>query len=189
MQPHMGLFFVCYNQRMKLLATITDQDISDNAQKLAADDFYQRSAARAIVINDKNEVYLLSMSNHGYHKLPGGGIDKGEDIHEALYRELMEEIGCPAKVIQEIGEITELRNEMKLNQKSYCFLARQTGELGETHLEPGEVEEGAQTVVAGAIDEAISILESDKPTTYQGAFIQRRDLVFLREAKTLIQLR
>src|SRR5690348_9022313 len=99
--------------KMKLLSTITDEDIFENATNLTPDDFYKRIAARAIVLNDKDEVYLLNMSNHGYHKLPGGGVDEGEGVHDALYRELIEEIGCPAKVIHEVGEIIELRNEMK----------------------------------------------------------------------------
>lgn len=168
---------------MKLLATITDEDIFDNVKNHNPDDFSQRNAARAIVFSDKNEVYLLNMSNHNYHKLPGGGIDEGEDIYDGLQRELLEEIGCPAKVTQEVGEIIELRSEMNKRQKSYCYIAKQTGELVEANLEPSEIEEGAQTAIAKNIDEAIAILEKDEPTTYQGKFIQKRDLTFLREAK------
>lgn len=171
---------------MKLLATITDEDVFDGAKNLASENFFKRQAARAIVFNDKDEIYLLHMSNHGYHKLPGGGIDISEDIHKALYRELIEEIGCPAKVVSEVGEIIEYRNGMEWVQKSYCFIARQAGELGETHLDQGEIEEGAQTAIATSIDEAIEILESDLPTTYEGKFIQQRDLVFLRTAKNLL---
>lgn len=171
---------------MKLLATITDQDVFENSKNIPTDDFYKRRAARAITLSEDGGVYLLNMSNHRYHKLPGGGVDEGEDIHEALYRELLEEIGCPAEIISEVGEIAELRNEMKWSQRSFCFIARQSGDLVETQLEPGEIGEGAKTAIATSIDEAISILEADSPTTYEGKFIQKRDLMFLREAKNLL---
>jgi 8-oxo-dGTP diphosphatase len=171
---------------MRLLATITDEDIFNDVANKDTDGFYERHAARAIVLTDDSKIYLLNMSNHGYHKLPGGGIDKGEAVKAALYRELIEEIGCPAETIAEVGEIVEYRNEMEWKQISHCFLAKQAGELGQTNLEPGEIEEGAQTVIVNNIDEAITLLEQDKPQTYEGKFIQRRDLQFLREAKTLI---
>lgn len=170
---------------MKQLATLTDADIIEGATNKSPDDFFKRQAARAIVFNDNGQVYLLHMSNYGYHKLPGGGVDDGEDMPTALFRELKEEIGCQAEITGEVGEIRELRSEMEWDQTSYCYLAKQNGELMPTALEPSEIEQGAQTVAADNIDAAIELLEKDSPTDYEGKFIKQRDLIFLRQAKDL----
>lgn len=73
-----------------------------------------RKASRSIAFNDKNEIALLYVSKKGYHKLPGGGIEKGEDIIKALKREMLEEVGANIEVIDEIGTIIEYRNEFEL---------------------------------------------------------------------------
>lgn len=57
-------------------------------------DFY-RMSSHAVICNDQNQVLLLKATyadcNWG---LPGGGLDQGETIHEALIRECQEELGC-----------------------------------------------------------------------------------------------
>ena len=52
---------------------------------------FYRVSAKAIIRNDKGEV-LLVKENGGDWNFPGGGIDHGETVHEALKRELYEEI-------------------------------------------------------------------------------------------------
>ena len=179
---------ICYNDEMQLLATLTDKDIFPGTHNNPSENFYKRRAARAIVLNEQGQIYLLHMTNYGHHKLPGGGIDEGEDVEVALYRELEEEIGCPAEITGEIGEIRELRNEMKWDQTSYCFTAKQNSDLMPTRLEPSEIEQGAETVLVQNIDEAIQLLEKDTPTDYEGKFIQQRDLLFLQQAKATAKL-
>jgi len=171
---------------MKHLLTLKDKNVFNGAQNMPSNGWFNRSAARAVVLGDNGEVYLLKMSTYNYHKLPGGGVDENEALHEAVYRELLEEIGCPAQIEKEVGEIIEYRNNEKMEQHSYCYTAKQTGPLRDTALEAGEIEEGAETIVAKNIDEAIKLLEEDKPTNYEGHFIRLRDLRFLREAKSVI---
>jgi len=127
----------------------------------------------------------MNVSLHSYHKLPGGGIDEGESIIQALERELLEEVGCKAEVIAELGTVIEYRNydDGGLEQTSYCYLARQTGDQVASALEDGELAEGMVEVKAKNIDEAISLLTNDKPDNLEGKFIQKRDLAFLKAAK------
>jgi 8-oxo-dGTP pyrophosphatase MutT (NUDIX family) len=78
--------------------------------------------ARAVLLDSNGQVHLLFVSKHGYHKLPGGGLEEGEDAAQALERELMEEVGCKAEVITELGTIEECREypDGGLRQISYC---------------------------------------------------------------------
>lgn len=73
----------------------------------------QRIAAKAIIVNDKNEVLLLREAktnvdgtNVGKYLLPGGRIEMGERILDALQREVSEETGL-AVVIGEPVFVSE----------------------------------------------------------------------------------
>jgi len=170
---------------MKNILTIKEQDIESDSPVVDTTDFRKRGAARAVLLDDNNQVYLLNVSLHGYHKLPGGGIDEGEEIIQALERELMEEVGCKAEIVAELGTIIEYRNydDGGLEQTSYCYLAKQIGEQVASSLEEGELAKGMIEVKAKDIDDAIALLNSDKPDNLEGKFIQKRDLAFLKEAK------
>lgn len=174
---------------MNHLLTIKEQDIKPESPVVDTSSFRKRSAARAVLLDPKGGVYLLKVGKHDYHKLPGGGIDDGEDVKAALARELMEEVGCTGEIVAELGTILEYRNydDGGLEQTSYCYLAQQTGEQGEAALEEGEIEEGLHEVKVDSIDAAIALLESDKPNNLEGHFIQKRDLAFLNAAKEAIK--
>lgn len=171
---------------MQHLLTLTDKDVFKDTANLPVENWFKRTAARAIIFGDNGEVYLLHMSKNNYHKLPGGGVDEGESLENTVERESLEEIGCPIAIGEELGEVIEYRNDEKMEQHSFCFIARQAGPVGDTALEEGEIEIGAQTVIAKDIDEAIKLLENDRPASYEGHFIRLRDLRFLHEAKALM---
>ena len=65
---------------------------------MAFHDFY-RMSSHAVILNQQQQVLLLK-ANYADHAwgLPGGGLDLGETIHQALYRECLEELGCEVKV-------------------------------------------------------------------------------------------
>lgn len=58
-----------------------------------------------VIIKKENEVLIL---NRGL--LPGGGVDAGESDHDAISRELVEELGVTVKDITEIGTVIQYRN-------------------------------------------------------------------------------
>ncbi|MBP9739035.1 NUDIX domain-containing protein [Candidatus Saccharibacteria bacterium] len=170
---------------MQTLATITQQDIDPASPFSDTSGFRIREASRAILFDAQDKVYLLNVSLHGYHKLPGGGIKDGEEIKAALQRELLEEVGCRAEIITELGAVVEFRDFENLKQTSYCFIARQKGEQQESALEADELEEGMIEVKADSIDAAIELVQKDQPDSIEGKFIQRRDLAFLSATKSL----
>lgn len=81
---------------------------------------------RAIVFGSENKIALLNVSQYSYHK-------DGEQLAEALDREIMEEIGCDINVSGELGRIIEFRDDFKLEQESLCYLARVVGENGNSN--------------------------------------------------------
>ena len=63
-----------------------------------------RVAAYAIIIEDQKILLTHWVSPHGNHwTLPGGGVEHGEDPHEAAVREVAEETGYQMEIDQLLG--------------------------------------------------------------------------------------
>lgn len=166
---------------MKTIKTIRDADLGQSAS--APRVYTERRAARAIVFDSEKKIALLHVTKKSYHKLPGGGIENGEEIKSALQRETLEEIGCVVENIRELGIVEEYRNKLELHQISYCFTADLKGEKGQNQLEESEIADGFVPVWV-TLEDAIKILESEIGVEdYGGKFITERDLAFLREVK------
>ena len=160
---------------MKILKEIKDEPIPEK--------FDVREASRAVVFDSDNKIPLLFVSKYNYHKLPGGGIEKGEGKIAACKRELLEETGSTIEITGELGEITEYRSKFNLFQTSYCYIGKVL-KKGKLNLMPDEIEEGFELIWV-SLEEAIELINNDKPSNYEGKFIKERDLRFLEEAYKL----
>ena len=168
---------------MKTILTIRKQDFDPAAEVIDSSDFSIRTAARAVVIDKDGRVALLKVGLYSFHKLPGGGIDEGEDTETALRREINEEIGCDVSDIEELGTVEEYIDHMRLRQTSYCFIAKQIGEKGEPDFTEKELLHEFSIKWVSSIDEGIQTLKADTPTHESERFILKRDLAILAEAK------
>ena len=72
---------------------------------------------------NNKEIAILHATKYGFHKLPGGGFEKGENKEIALKREIKEELGCEIEIIGEIGKIIEIKNKYGHKQDSFCYVA------------------------------------------------------------------
>lgn len=163
---------------MELLKEIKDKEWPKDESILKI-----REASRAVLFDENGLIPLLFVSKDNYHKLPGGGIDDGEDTANALVREVLEEVGSKIKVTGEIGKIVEFRSKFNLKQTSYCYLGKIVSK-GNPNFTEDELNHEFKLVWL-FLDEAISKVGNDKPKDYAGSFIQKRDLVFLKQAKFL----
>jgi len=158
---------------MKILKEIKDQELPEDKSKLKI-----RQAVRAILFDENNLIPLLFVAQHNYHKIPGGGILKGEDKVKALRRECREEVGCEIEIIGEIGKIIEFRSKWDLMQTSYCYF----GKIKSKGLPSFTKKELSQDfrIIWVTLEDAIEKAKNDQPSNYEGLFIRERDLEFLK---------
>lgn len=152
-----------------------------------------RPASRAIVTRGQ-QVLLLHTDRYRDYSLPGGGVDQGESLQQALIRELKEETG--AREINNItpyGLIREFRANYKQDDQiiemlSYCFTCEIDNEFDQQNLEDYEIANG-MTVHWVDIGKAIAynkqtMAESEK----KGISIVRETFLLEHIAKNLLNL-
>jgi 8-oxo-dGTP diphosphatase len=169
---------------MELLKIIRDENFPTGVPEPAT--YGRRETARAVVFDKDKKIALLNVTKKNYHKLPGGGVEEGEDIETALHRELQEEIGCSATIMKEVGLIEEFRNEYAVHQISHCYTADVQGEKGAPQFERGEIADGFVPEWV-SLEEAIQILENESEVDdYEGKFIRLREVTFLKAALEIV---
>lgn len=186
MGNHFTICVYWYNWMMKEIISldqhelgihsIVDQDIS-----------WERTAARAVLYNDQNQVAVMYFTTNGSYKLPGGGIDDGEEPEVALRREIQEEAGYTITDIIELGTVDEKRYFNGMHQVSYCYTAKAVEFVG-TALTDKEAGAGMQLTWHDSIDDAITAIESGSVADEEGSAIglemmKLRDVAILRAAK------
>ena len=76
--------------------TVSCRNINDEREDVAVSELYFRPSVYGVVIKD-GKVLLSPQFGDGYD-IPGGGVDLGEPLEEAVIREVQEETGITVKV-------------------------------------------------------------------------------------------
>ena len=123
---------------MRHLFTIDTHDYDPNGS------VFVRPSVRAIIIEDQ-KVLMVHSLKYDYYKFPGGGINAGEGMEEALCREVAEEAGrlvMPGSV-REYGLVRRITKHDKADiflQDNFYYLC-QVGEALAQNLDDYEAEE------------------------------------------------
>lgn len=96
--------------------------------KAYSDKVYRQNVA-GVIINDKGKVLLAErIDEKGHWQFPQGGVDKEENLEQALKREIEEELGIKPeelKILAQAGNIYRYDWPEKLRQKRFCYYGQE----------------------------------------------------------------
>jgi len=83
----------------------------------------------AIIEFPNNKILLVKRKTvvfKGYWALPGGRVDAGETVEQAVVREVKEETGLDVKIVRKIGEYHEsgVQDGIEYDYYPACFLVK-----------------------------------------------------------------
>ena len=137
-----------------------------------------RKTARAIVVNPRGMIAVMYAAKYGIHTLPGGGVEEGESIEDALRREIAEETGCRIASCSPLGYVEENRAHADYTQLSYYYLVRTPDETLRPQLTEQEAAGGTRALWC-TYEEALARIAAPVFERPQGRFLQARDMAVL----------
>lgn len=169
------------------IAEIKDVDFGFNTPKEKTGN--TRFGVRVILLNGKNEICVIRSKKYGYMQIPGGGIEDGESIIEALRRETEEETGFLIKDVVPIGYTLEKREDVRNNYNwdqniSFVFTALSDKAVGTKYMED-ELAEGFEPIWI-KLEDFIAKQEDreGKIANYGGCFSNKRDIEIAKYFKS-----
>ena len=151
---------------------------------------HTRIVARAILINDKKQVALNKLHGHdsfgsrNYLETPGGGVKPNETVIEAVHREILEETGYKASIIEEIGVVDDFYNLIHRHNINHYFLMKVESYVGK-HQEEYE-KSMIEALIWMDIDKAIEEFEKMKKVSPVARLVANRELPILKKAKEMM---
>lgn len=175
---------------MKNIGHINHKSVVNLDVDILNKEFIVRQAVRAVVKRPDKKIAMIYSSKFDTFKIPGGGIENGENLNNALKREVLEETGLSVKINQDIGIVTELRTdfdsfEKGLFQISYAYLADFDSDQAEVNYTESELEEGFSWEWI-EVHEVMKHMHSSKTNSYNKKFELARDLLILNEVKSIL---
>ncbi len=166
---------------MKHLIHLTDKDIFP-AEMVTGDmsrlDIH-RQAVKVMLFDDDGKIALVGTLGR---LMPGGGVEEGESLEDAVKRECMEEVGCRIVLGDTIGYATDFR-ERRGTQTTHFFVARLVGDKGvPTTTQEDEQGMGVDWYTPDeAMARIIKQIDDLPPVAYNSHFNSRAQLAALKE--------
>ncbi|MES2630522.1 MAG: NUDIX hydrolase [Patescibacteria group bacterium] len=85
-----------------------------------------RVTLKAVILNDNGETLVVKETDRDWWDIPGGGLDHGESIKDALARELYEEVSFEGEFEYEVIDAQDPKylEELNLYQMRVTFLVK-----------------------------------------------------------------
>lgn len=151
---------------------------------------HDRSIARAVVFDDEGYFYFVRAErddDFGKATLietSGGGVEAGEDLSEAILRELKEELGATAQIICKIGVVSDYYNLIHRHNVNNYFLCKALS-FGSNDLTKEELEDFHLSTLKLTFEEAVAEYKL-RSSTKIGRLIANRELPILEKAKEIL---
>ena len=169
---------------MRLIRFFDDNTVKHPDLWLNPKDWKVRIAVRSVLFDKYGKVALLYLRKHGIYKIPGGGVEPGENLALALEREIAEETGCIAQTKKELGSFIERRDNWKMIQISYCYTSEVVS-YGEPDFTEDEIADGFELIWVDNLKDAIEITRKVTPTGYENEYMAARDHEILKAARKI----
>ncbi len=152
---------------------------------------HDRHIVRAIVYDDEGYFYFVRADRDDDFgravviETSGGGVESGEDLNEAIKRELKEELGAEVEVICKLGVVSDFYNLIHRHNINNFYLCR-VKSFGEKHLTEDEIEYFHLSTLKLTFDEAL-IEYGKNEESRLGRIIANREKPMLLLAKEILE--
>lgn len=170
----------------QIITTITDDDVGLSAIRTSRKKSV-RTGARAILFNGNNEVALVYEAVYDHYKLPGGCVEPGETLEQALRREIAEEVGASIRDTKCLGVVKSHLARYNEDCSQHYFTAKIDGEIGESVWIDEEELHGCSIVWCKDIAQAINKVQNATSQEYVHIFERARELAGLRWAEHIFR--
>lgn len=168
------------------LKILQDSDIFPKGKIEKPKKYTERQTVKAIVLNKKEEVALVTNPIHNLYLFPGGGAESN-DLESEITRECLEEINQEVKITGIVGKTKEFRDRDAKEYITTCFVAKAIKQVKKDTRTKSEIENGL-SVVWVSKKKLMDIFEIQNKKVnageidfYNTAFNIVRDSEFLKE--------
>ena len=163
--------------------------LTDDEWELTYTD-HDRQIARAVVFDEEENFYFVRAErddDFGKAELietSGGGVEENENLHDAIKRELKEELGVETEIVCKLGVVDDYYNLIHRHNIHNYFLCRAMS-FGQKNLMQDEIEDFHLSTLKLSFDEAVSEYKRCSSTKI-GRLIKNRELPILLHAKAVL---
>ena len=152
---------------------------------------HDREIVRAIVVDDDGYFYFVRADRDDDFgravviETAGGGVENGENLEDAIKRELAEELGADVEIITKIGTVSDYYNLIYRHNVNNYFLCRVIS-MGEPNLTEDESNKFHLSTLRLTYEDAVR--ENEKSRGYMlGRIIGNREMPILIRAKEILE--